>query len=120
MLIKDALKELKNIDIYAEYPLPAANSQAVRLLQFLQIKAAMPWVELPRGERENLAGKSPLPLLGLPEDCELMATRAPLKFKQILDKHQAAYKVVYDPVEKLCKLYGSDPAVKKFADAEVY
>ena len=120
MLIKDALKELKNIDIYAEYPLPAANSQAVRLLQFLQVKAAMPWVELPREERENLAGKSPLPLLELPEDCELLATRAPLKFKQILDKHQTAYKVHYDPVEKLYKLYGTEPAVEKFSNAEIY
>ena len=65
MLIKEVLKELKNIDIYAVYPLPAANSQAVRLLQLLQIKAVMPWVELPQCEHEKLFNSSMLPLLPL-------------------------------------------------------
>lgn len=120
MLIKEVLKELKNIDIFAVYPLPAANSQAVKLLQFLQVKGVMPWVELPRTEREKLLEKSPLPLLELPADCELLATRVPLKFQQILDKHQIAYKAIYDPAEKLYKLYGTAPAVEKFSEAEVY
>ena len=120
MLIKDALKKLDSVNIYTVYPLPAANSQAVRLLQFLQVKAVTPWVELPQAEHDKLCKKSVLPLLPLPEDCELLATRVPLKFKQILDKHQAAYKVIYDPVEKLCKLYGTEPAVEKFLNSEVY
>ena len=120
MLLKDELKALDNINIYAVYPLPAANSQAVKLLQLLQVAAVMPWVELPQAERNNLAGKSPLAMLELPEDCELLATRVPLKFSKLLDKHQQAYKVVYDAGEKLYKLYGETPAVKKFSGAEVY
>ena len=117
MLIKEALKELKNIDIYTVYPLPAANSQAVRLLQFLQVKAVMPWVELPQAEHDALFEHSVLPLLELPEDCELLATRVPLKFSGILDKHQQTYKVVYDAGEKLYKLYGEKPAVAVFAES---
>ena len=120
ILIKDTLKVLENINIYAVYPLPAANSQAVKLLQLLQVKAVMPWVELPQTERDDLAGKSTLSLLELPKDCELLATRVPLKFSKLLDKHQQAYKVVYDAEEKLYKLYGETPAVEKFAASEIY
>ncbi|MBO5924136.1 MAG: U32 family peptidase, partial [Lentisphaeria bacterium] len=78
MLIKEALKKLDGVNIYTVYPLPAANSQAVKLLQFLQAKAVMPWVELPQDEQEKLFQNSVLPLLELPEDCELLATRVPL------------------------------------------
>ncbi|MBR2356749.1 MAG: U32 family peptidase [Lentisphaeria bacterium] len=120
MLLKEALGLLKDIDIYAVYPLAAANSQAVKLLEYLKCKAVMPWVELPSSAKEKLFEHSTLPLLDLPEKCELLATRIPLKDKVLLDKNQQRYHVEYDPDEKLYKLYGDSDALKNFAGNDIY
>lgn len=120
ILLKEALGTLKNIDIYAVYPLAAANSQAVKLLEYLSCRGVMPWVELPENEQKNLADRSTLALLPLPAECELLATRIPLKDKKLLDKHQNCYRIEYDPAEKLCKIYGAGNALENFAKNDIY
>ena len=120
MLLKTAIGSLKGLDISAVYPLPAANSQAVRLLEYLGVKSFMPWVELPQSLRNELLLHSVLPALPLPEDCELLATRAPLRGKKLIDKNGQTYKIVWDKAEKLCKIYGEKPAPEQFAAAEIY
>jgi hypothetical protein len=63
---------------------------------------------------------SVLPALPLPEDCELLATRVPLRGKKLIDKNQQTYKIVWDKAEKLCKIYGEKPAPDQFAASEIY
>ena len=114
ILLKRALGSLENIHIRAVYPLPAANSCAIRLLKMMKVSAAEPWVELPESEVENLQKKSVLPLCSNSSDCELLTTRLPLKFKELTDKNQQIYRVKYDKQEKLYKLFGSTSSREKF------
>lgn len=118
ILLKKALGSLENISIQAVYPLPAANSCAMRLLKMMKVSAAEPWVELPTAEVENLQKKSILPLCSGSEDCELLTTRVPLKFGELADKNQQIYRIKYDKQEKLYKLFGSTPAREKFRTNE--
>jgi squalene cyclase len=82
--------------------------------------AVTPWVELPQNEVELLATHTTLPLLEPPEDCELLVSRVPFKFKKLLDKNAEEYHVIYDQEEKLTKLYGKTPALKRFRSNENY
>ncbi|MBE6367152.1 MAG: U32 family peptidase [Lentisphaerae bacterium] len=121
ILLKEALKSaFKDVYIIGRYPLPAANSQAVRLLKYMGVKAIESWVELPAAEREKLLQRSTLAVLPPPENCELLATRAPLKFKQLLDRRNTAYQVRYDRREKLYKLFAPEgvSAAEKFLNDE--
>lgn len=114
VLLKEALGSLKDVSIVGVFPLIACNSQAVELLSKFKLCAVTPWVELPQHEVELLAAHTSLPLLEPPEDCELLVSRVPFKFKKLLDKNAEEYRVVYDPEEKLTKLYGTTPALKRF------
>jgi len=92
----------------------------VRLLKYMGVKAIESWVELPAAEREKLLQRSTLAVLPPPENCELLATRAPLKFKQLLDRRNTAYQVRYDRREKLYKLFAPEgvSAAEKFLNDE--
>lgn len=120
MLLKKALGTLDDLSIQAVYPLPAANSCAVRLLKMMKFSAIAPWVELPEKEVENLRIKSILPIREATADCELLTTRVPLKFNELLDKNQRVYRIKYDKREKLYKLYGDEPATGKFRSGETF
>ena len=114
ILLKEALGSLKDITISGVFPLIACNSQAIEVLSKFKISAVMPWVELPQEEVELLRQHSILPLTEAPADCEILVSRVPFKFKKLLDKNAAVYRVEYDPVEKLTKLYGETPALEHF------
>lgn len=120
MLIKQALGTLENLAIKAVYPLPAANSCAVRLLKMMKFTSLEPWVELPEKEVENLRKKSMLPVAECTGECELLTTRVPLKNGELLDKNQRIYRIKYDKSEKLYKLYGDEPATGKFRSGETF
>ncbi|MBE6369756.1 MAG: U32 family peptidase [Lentisphaerae bacterium] len=114
MLLKEVFGSLEKLYINAVYPLAVSNSAAARLLKQFQLDALEPWVELPQDEVEKLQAHSPLPLTEPPPDRELLVTRLPLKFKRLLDKNGSAYRVVFDPAEKLTRIYGAAPALEIF------
>ena len=120
MLLKSVFGSLKDLQIIAAYPLPAANSQAVKLLEYFKVSAVEPWVELPQGEVEKMQIASPLALTAVTENCELLTTRVPLKQKKLIDRNGNTVKVVYDREEKLYKLYADTPAIGKFRDSETF
>ena len=76
-------------------------------------------MELPQDEVDKMRKRSPLLLVEPPEDCELLVTRVPLKMENLLDKNRTAYRVVYDPEEKLTKLYGEAKSLAVFRSASV-
>ena len=108
MLLAEELKSLKNINVSTVYPLPVANSQAAKLLKRFAVKAFEPWVELPESELVLLQEHSPLVMTEPSGNCELLATRVPLKMQKLIDKNDQAYCVKYDPHEKLYKLFASE------------
>lgn len=120
MLLKAAGLKLKELDIIAVYPLPAANSQAVRMLEYLGAKAVMPWVELPQKERDAMQQHSTLPVVPVLESCELMATRVPLKPGILTDRDGNQYKIVFDKNEKLTKLCAAGDPGRRFAESDTY
>ena len=120
ILLKEALKSLKDIEISAVHPMMVCNSLTVRVLKQFLIKAAEPWVELPAGELELLRSKSVLPLLEPSPVRELLVTRVPLKMKQLLDKNSNCCTVFYDRNEKLYKLCAGTPLSQKFSQDEKF
>ena len=92
---------------------------AARLLKQFCAQSAEPWVELPQDEVDKMRKRSPLLLVEPPEDCELLVTRVPLKMENLLDKNRTVYRVVYDPEEKLTKLYGEVKSLAVFRSASV-
>ena len=65
-------------------------------------------LELPESELVLLQEHSPLVMTEPSGNCELLATRVPLKMQKLIDKNDQAYCVKYDPHEKLYKLFASE------------
>ena len=112
IMLKNALGSLKNISITGVYPLIACNSLTVKVLEQFKLNAVTPWAELPAAQIAALQENSSLPLAEQPQDIELLVTRLPLKNKTLIDKNGNTFRAVYDPAEKVTKIYGKTPAVE--------
>jgi putative protease len=94
----ELLKEFRDIEIAAVFPLPVCNSLAARELKELGCVQAQPWLELEKDAVEAFAARSPLPL----EPCpvvrpELLVSRFEIQARgDISDGRGNSFRVEYD------------------------
>ncbi len=106
------LRGYPGVEIIGAFPLPAANSEAVRLLAEIGCVAAEMAPELESGARQKLLAKSPIPLYQ-GDDPPLLVTRIDLKPGMWHDSRGAAFRVVADPLESCTKLYAASPGTQQ-------
>jgi putative protease len=115
-------KNYSDIKLIASFSLPVCNSMAVKELERFGVSRVQAWVELERGEIENLVAKSVLPVeiyrYGRPA---LLATRASLPADgHIHDIKHNSFSIRHDPKAGLAYVYSksvmSIPRVPGTAD----
>lgn len=94
----ELLKEFRDIEIAAVFPLPVCNSLAALELKALGCVQAQPWLELEKEAVEALAAKSPLPLEPrLAIRPELLVSRFDIQARgDIRDGRGNSFRVEYD------------------------
>ena len=114
----ELLRELPGCEIIAAFPLPASNSEAVRLLAECGCTAAEMEPEMEAAAERDLLAKSPLPLYR-GGDPPLLVTRLDLAPGAWRDARGAAFRVEADPTEKTAKLYTAEPGTRmRFQEGE--